>query len=49
MYFYVDMSELVPETTLASGAGTGLGTSVSLWNDKSLFRKSEYGLKFAVI
>ena len=39
------MSELVPGTTLASGAGTGLGMCVSLWNDKSLFRKSEYGLK----
>ena len=39
------MSELVPGRTLASGAGTRFGTSVSLWNDKSLFRKSKYGLK----
>ena len=39
------MSELVPGTTLASGAGTSLGTCVSLWHDKSLFKKSEYGLK----
>ena len=43
------MSELVPRGTLASDAGNGLGTSVSLRNDKSLFRKSKYGLKFAVI
>ena len=39
------MSELIPGRTLASGAGTGLGTSVSLWNDKSLFRKFKYGVK----
>ena len=43
------MSELVLGKTLASGVETGLGTSVSLWNDKSSFKKSEYGLKFAVI
>ena len=41
------MSELVAGTTLASGTGTGLGTCVSLWNDKSLLRKSEYGLKMS--
>ena len=39
------MSDLFAGTTLAPGAETSLGTCVSLWNDKSLFRKSEYGLK----
>ena len=40
------MSELVPGTTLASGAETSLGTCVSLWNCKAQPHYASLGYPF---